>query len=155
MDKSSFHDAAVELLREAFEGVKPGGQGTWFVEGSQAILPSLKELSAAESSQIGHPKLSSIGAHTKHLIFILAWGNHCHGEAQPDGNWEDTWKQTEFSDAEWDAMRYEVGERYRAYLAWFTNNTDWTHDVGVIAPLAMLPHVAFHLGAIRQLMALV
>jgi hypothetical protein len=155
MDKASFHEAAVELLREAFEGVKPGANGTWFVQGSQAILPSLMEVTAAQASQKPHPDLASIGAHTRHLIYMLTWANACHGGARPEGNWESTWDRDSFSDEEWDAMRAEVEQRYRAYFAWFRDNSDWSHEIGVIAPLAMLPHAAYHLGAIRQLMALV
>jgi hypothetical protein len=155
MDKSSFHDAAVELLREAFEGVRPGERGTWFVEGTEAILPTLKEISAAQASQKPNPGLASIGAHTRHLVYMLTWGNACHGGERPEGDWNSTWSRDEFSAEEWDSMRAEVETRYRNYFAWFRDNTDWTHELGVISPLSMLPHVAYHLGAIRQLLALV
>ena len=150
-DKSSFRDATAELLREAFEGVKDGSKSTWFVEKKEAILPSISQLSAEQASQRGPNGLASIGAHTRHIAFILHWGNACHGDVPPTGSWEDTWKQNEFSDQEWNDLRLEIDSRYRAYLNWFSQNSDWSHEVGVIAPIALLPHVAFHLGAIRQL----
>jgi len=153
MDKTSFHEASVELLREAFEGRKTGADGTWFVEKSEAILPSLKQITAEQASKQAHPNLASIGAHVNHLIYALTWGNTCHGGNRPEGTWNDTWKQNAFAPKEWDRMRNEVTERYLSYLAWFSANTDWSHEEGVIAPLALLPHVAYHLGAIRQLMA--
>ena len=154
-DSSNFRDAIAELLREAFEGKKPESEGTWFVEGAEAILPTIESLTATQASQIGPGWGASIGAHTKHLAYILNWANACHGDLPPTGTWNETWIQNAFSESEWDSICSEVETRYRAYLHWFSTNTDWSHEAGVIAPIAVLPHVSFHLGAIRRLVMLV
>lgn len=151
-DKSSFHLASVQLLREAFEGIPEGASGTWFVQGREGILNSLAELDAQQASYCVNDQIKSIGAHARHLAYILNWGNTCHGEQAPTGSWEDTWLQTTFGDSEWEALKKDISDRYARFLEWYTSNTDWSHEEGVVGVLAMLPHVAFHLGAIRQLM---
>ena len=98
--------------------------------------------------------MASIGAHTTHVVYMLSWANACHGGTPPEGSWEGTWAKNEFSEAEWTELVSEVEQRYRAFLQWFSENKDWTHEHGVISPVSLLPQVAYHLGAIRQLMGL-
>ncbi|HWD39471.1 MAG TPA: hypothetical protein VG944_11525 [Fimbriimonas sp.] len=154
MNKDSFNEAIAELLREGFEGVGPSGS-TWFVEGHEAILPTIRELSSERASVCPIPGRASIGAHVRHLIFLMSLANTCHGEALPAGSWTDTWSRNEFSAEEWRAMQEELERRYLAFAEWFRTNENWVHEMGVIGPISTLPHVAFHLGAIRQLVALV
>lgn len=155
MEISKFQDAIAELLREAFEGIRAGADGTWFVQGSEAILPTLQQLSAEQASKVVIAERASIGAHTRHLVYIMAGANMCHGVEAPAGGWEDTWRQNEFSAEEWQAMIEELESRYQSFTEWFRTNPEWRDDHDIVGPIAILPHVVYHLGAIRQLVALV
>lgn len=146
--------AAVELFREAFEGRREGASGTWFVQGREALLPTLDTVDAmAASHSVGYG-LPTLAAHAYHLRYILNWMNTPEGDARPEGDWESTWKKEVVTDAEWDALRTEIRERYGRAVEWMRKNEDWSVEDGPIMFLAPLPHVAYHLGAMRVILKL-
>ncbi len=143
------------LFREAFEGREEGKNSTWFVEGREAILPTLDEIDAMAASHSPGSGLPSIAAHAYHLRYILQWVNVPAGGEKPTGDWNSTWEKETVSDAEWDALRAEIKERYGRAVKWLAENEDWSYEDAHPNFLAPLPHVAYHLGAIRVLLKLV
>ena len=147
--------ATAILFREAFEGKEEGAEGTWFVEGREAILPTLEGLDAfAASRKPGHD-LPTLAAHAYHLRYILHWLNVPSGDARPEGDWESTWAKEAVTDAEWAALVKEIRERYARALQWLATNEDWSVEDGPLMDLAPLPHVAYHLGAMRAILKIV
>lgn len=147
--------AAVELFREAFEGRAEGKNYTWFVEGREAILPTMDEVDAMAASHSPGHGLPSLAAHAYHLRYVLHWCNVPDGDTPPEGDWESTWSKQVVSDEEWAALRSEIRERYARALAWMAKNDDFSVENGPMRFLSPLPHVAYHLGAMRVILKLV
>ncbi len=45
-----------------------------------------------------------------------------------------------------------VEREYRSFLGWFATNQDWSRGDVKTGALACLPHMAFHLATIRQIL---
>lgn len=63
--------------------------------------------------------------------------------------------QQTFSDPEWDELRASLKEEYQGVLAFFESNPQWPSQDWLIGGMALLPHMAYHAGAVRQLKAVV
>lgn len=155
MGESGLQEATVTLFREAFEGRAEGSDYTWFVEGREAILPSLDAVDAMVASHAPGHGIVSLAAHAYHLRYILHWLNVPEGDPHPEGDWESTWAKGTVSDEEWVALRSEIRDRYRRALKWLSSNEDWSVENGSLMFLSPLPHVAYHLGAMRAILKLV
>jgi len=149
---SEFQTAAVLLTREAFEGRAEGENYTWFVEDREALLPSMDELSAEQVSWELRPGVATIGAHFNHILFALRNVNGAIRGERPEGTWESSWERQTFSPGEWDDLKNNVKSEYEFFIRAFESNEDWPNMEHVIGGLGVLPHMAFHLGAIRQIM---
>ncbi|MEQ1823069.1 MAG: DinB family protein [Fimbriimonadaceae bacterium] len=148
---SDFQSAATCLLRECFEGRPIDQPYTWFVEGREAILPTLDATDADTASIKPNEMTSSIAGHAYHILYALRGANAQRTGAATEGTWEDSWKEQAASAAEWDEVRARIREEYSSLVKWFEENEDWSPEQIHVGALAMLPHMAFHLGAIQQI----
>lgn len=146
--------AAATLFREAFEGRPEGKDYTWFVQGKEAILPTLDEVDAMAASHSPGFGLPSLAAHAYHLRYILHWLNVPSGELRPEGDWESTWEKQVVTDAEWTALRGEIRQLFEQAVAWMASNEEWPVENAPLMFLAPLPHVAYHLGSMRVILKL-
>ena len=116
------------------------------------ILRSLDRLSAADASAPPPAGGASIAAHVDHLCYGFELLNRFAGgeNAFDEADYSASWRRTRVSDAEWDALR----QRLRLEV------TAWRDAVGRLDPevplhvtgaLASVVHLAYHLGAIRQI----
>jgi len=153
--RNPVQEAAVELLRECFEGIKPGAGGTWFVQGKEGVFDAIDGLSSARASASPGPGIATIAAHVNHIVYTLQGVNVFAGGAEPEGSWEDTWKVQTVSEEEWAALVAKVHHEYEVFRPFYAGVSDWSVEDSAIGGLAVLPHVAYHLGAIRQLLKLV
>jgi hypothetical protein len=151
----NLQSAATTLFREAFEGRAEGNDYTWFVQGREAILPTLDEVDAMSASHSPGFGLPSLAAHAYHLRYILHWMNVPSGENQPEGDWESTWEKQVVTDVEWEVLRTEIRQRFDQAVAWMATNKEWPEENASLMFLAPLPHVAYHLGAMRVILSLV
>lgn len=150
-----FRDAVVALFREAFLGIEPGASGTWFVEKSEALLPTMDEIDAATASRSIPGYRTTVGAHFAHACYYLSIFNAFARGEEPAVDWEGSWRQTEFSTEEWTALKNRFRHEFEtaeAKLRTFDLPDDKPeYRVSMIANVA---HAAFHLGAIRALIPL-
>jgi hypothetical protein len=158
MSDQAFVTGLLDLLKEACEGGEPG-KGTGFLEntkpdgsGNAGVFATLDGLIAAEASDptaLG----TSIAGHASHLAFHLEvsvrWAN---GDRGPF-DWKGSFAPREVDEAAWAATRARVRAAYAAMVAHARATHDWPEDeAGGLA--AALVHVAYHLGAIRQIQKL-
>lgn len=146
----TFQSAAEELFREAFEGVAPDRDYTWFVQGKEGVFDALDALDAGEASRRPTPGCATIAAHAYHLLYVLRCANIAQGRPAPQGSWEDTWRRQAVTEEEWRYLRRDIRAEYALFRDWLRENDDWSGEDAVLGALTPLPHVAFHLGAIRQ-----
>ncbi|MES1228059.1 MAG: DinB family protein [Armatimonadota bacterium] len=143
------------LIEEAFNGVREGDSGTWFVEKKEAILPVLDGLTAAQASHKFGPKVNSIAAHARHTAYYITLGaNYLETGKFGPADWEGSWSVQEVDEAQWTEIRTHLKSEFerllRAVDAWEVPDQD-----SITGAMAHLAHAAFHLGAMRQLAMLV
>jgi hypothetical protein len=144
------------LFRECFEGIPKGQQYTWFVEGKEGIFDALQSTTAERASVKPSAECSSIAGHAYHILYALQLGNSYIGGPKIEGTWESSWAKQEVTDEEWAQLAIDISAAYDFYVNWFeTSFPDREVAPKMFAgPLGILPHMAYHLGAIRQLMKL-
>lgn len=151
--------ACREMFRETFEGVKPGERYTWYVQGKEAILPSILKLNSDQASCPFPGARATIGAHVNHLCYYLHLFNvERRGETEKR-DWEGSWKVQTFDDAAWkdvcDRTKREYDEAYAWYISEAGSEDDLPSEDAAIGTIANIAHAAFHLGAIRALIPIV
>lgn len=139
------------VLREIVGGSSP--ETGWLLNpGDPGLLRSLDRLSAAEASDVGAGGSASVAAHVEHLRYGIELLNRwTQGEdPYPDADWTAAWKRSSVTESEWarlrDDLRLET-ERWRENFPKLIER----EETGTTAAVASAAHLAYHLGAIRQL----
>lgn len=146
--KQAIQDQVVELLRETFEGALPG-QGTQYLDHTSGIRPTLSALTAEQASQRfdGHP---SIAAHARHMAFHLRVTSEWMRGDHSRRDWPSSFEPQTVSEAEWSQIQQDL-ETWRAELVRTLEDLSPERFVEEGAGLGAVTHLAYHLGAIRQL----
>jgi hypothetical protein len=149
-----FQRALSNMLTEIFDG-PPGQEAFVLNPGDSGLLRQLETLDASAASQRPMPGKTTIAAHVDHLHFGLSILNRwAAGEANPwaGADWNASWQRTSMTDDQWrtlqGALRAEA-EKWRKVVA---TRTTWD-DLSAAAALSTAAHTAYHLGAIRQILA--
>ena len=140
------------LLRELAHGAAPTN-GYVLNKGDAGLLASLGRLTAEEASAAAHGG-ATIAAHVAHVTYGLSLMNRWRAGENPfeSADWSLAWKIGAVSDAEWARLRGELRKEVDGQLSAFAIPRELTAIElnGVIAEVA---HVAYHMGAIRQIQA--
>lgn len=140
------------LLNELIDG--PAPEASWVLNpGDGGLLRSLDRLSAEQASRIAVGGGSSVAAHVDHLRYGLSllnrWSKGDHS-AFTDADYSASWRRTSVSEEEWAARR----EALRAELSTWREALARPRDLSSFertGVLASVVHLAYHLGAIRQI----
>ena len=155
-DSSLALDALRALLAELFHG--PSKTECWVLEGGSKkdLFHTLEEMSADRASAQPVPGRSSVAGHTNHLRFHLELLNRWTRGENPfaDADWQSSWNLQSVTDDEWRDLRAMLRGEAEAWQAALTQPREWDR-ISITGALASAAHVAYHLGAIRQLAALV
>lgn len=152
---ADYHAAMTLLFREAFEGRPEGQDYTWFVEGKEGIFDAFERIDASAASKRLGPSSPTIFAHLNHVRYAL-WLSHCYIKGQtPASDWEGSWAKQDCSEDEWEELAQDVRSEYEGVVGFFDQRPAWPQQDWLLGAMALLPHMAYHLGAIRQLMKLV
>jgi hypothetical protein len=137
------------LLGELLDGPPPGF-GHFLNPGDEGLLRSLARLSAADASARPGGR-SSVAAHVHHLRYGLELLNReARGDAIGETHYTASWTHQEVTDAEWRDLRETLGRQARDWMSAIGERDDW--DAASLHNVAgSLAHLAYHLGAIRQL----
>jgi hypothetical protein len=141
----------VGMFRELFEGDSSGT--TYIVEHGPrgGMLGMLEAVDAAKAShRLGSAQ--SIAAHTNHVMEALAAGNRWAETGEFSLDWEGTWRVQEVDEPAWDSLRAALKHEYETALAVFQSGQKLSEET-YVGGLAMIGHTAYHVGAIRQLVA--
>jgi hypothetical protein len=137
------------LLNELIDG--PPQAGYVLNVKDEGLLRSLDKLSAADASAVTSTG-SSIAAHADHLRYGLSlmnrWG---HGENPfKDADWSASWRKPLVSESEWRQLRADLRKEASAWLEIVRTPRD-VSAVELNGMIGSIVHVAYHLGAIRQI----
>jgi hypothetical protein len=151
---ATFQRALSKQLTEIFDG--PPGQEAYLLNpGDPGLLRQLDSLSAAQASSRPFAGKTTIAAHADHVHYGLTLLNRwAAGEPNPwaDADWDASWKRTQVTDEQWQELRDALRHEFRKWRAVVAARTDWD-DLAASGALASSSHTAYHLGAIRQILA--
>src|SRR5437016_5356557 len=90
-----------------------------------------------------------------HVHFGLSVLNRwAAGEANPwaGADWNASWQRTTVSEDQWRTLRDGLRDEAAKWRKIVASRTNWD-DMGAAAALSTAAHTAYHLGAIRQILA--
>jgi len=147
--KQAIQHQVVELLRETFEGALPG-EGTQYLDHDSGIRPTLSKLTAAQASKRvdGRP---SIAAHARHMAFHLRVTSEWIRGDHSRRDWRASFEPQTVDEAEWAQIQKDL-EAARGELSRTLDELSPERFVEEGGGLGAVAHLAYHLGAIRQLM---
>ena len=150
---ASIHDALSALLAELLDG--SASDAGWVLNPKDpGLMRSLDSVSAADASRIPSGRTSSIAAHVDHLRYGLSLLNRWSQGDNPfsDADWTASWKRSTVSESEWASLRRELQAEAGRWQAAVRQPRAFT-DEELKGFLASAVHLAYHLGAIRQMHA--
>jgi hypothetical protein len=141
-----------QLFGELVDGAPDGGAAFILNSGDAGLLRSLDKLSSADASRSANEG-ATIAAHARHLEYGLSLMNRW---AREGGNpfaaatWDAAWKTKSVDDREWQSIRAALGQQVRTWHQTLRTPREGSPPelAGLIASIA---HLAYHLGAIRQI----
>ena len=151
---TTFRCALSKLLVEIFNG-PPGDEAYILNPGDPGLLRQLESIDASAASSRPMPGKTTIAAHVDHVHYGLTLLNRwAAGEANPwaDADWNASWKKTSVTDDQWRALRDRFRHEAETWRHAVTMRTEWD-DTAAAGALASAAHAAYHLGAIRQILA--
>ena len=150
MDVALFREALVGLLRELVDG--PPGDVAFIVNpGDRGILRSLAQFPAADASARPGGR-SSVAAHVQHLRYGFELLNRWARGENPfaEATYAKSWGQQQVTDDEWRDLRAALDREVRAWMTVVSERQDWD-SMTLSGAMSSVAHLAYHLGAIRQL----
>ncbi|MCB2211942.1 hypothetical protein KQI52_07505 [bacterium] len=145
-------DACLTLMREAYPGGDPNH--CWFTWGGpeSGVLGTTAELSAEEAStpiRDGGPTVAAIGGHIR---FLLQYGNTMFRGQKPSMNWDDSWPVRGVNENQWVQLQKDIENEYATAIQLIENFEHWDNEMVITGAFGQIAHVAYHLGAMRQMM---
>src|SRR5688500_13744073 len=152
MNTRDISPSHVTLLSELTRGAPRGGSAYVLNGGDPGLLASLDKLSADDASR-SRDGGATIAAHVEHLTYGIAlWNRWVAGEKDPftNADWAAAWRTTKVDDARWDQLRRGLEEEVRRWSAAIAEPRD-VERVELEWMIGSVVHLAYHLGAIRQI----
>lgn len=150
----AFLTAISTLLTEVFEG-PPGDEAYILNPGDPGLLRQIDTIEAAAASSRTVPGKTTIAAHVDHVNYGLTLLNRwAAGEENPwaSADWNASWQRSRVTDQQWQALRDQFRKEARAWREAVVAPRQW-NPVAAAGVIASVAHTAYHLGAIRQILA--
>lgn len=140
------------LMRELTHGTAPSG-GFVLNPGDAGLLASLDQLTSDDASMSSHGG-ASIAAHVAHVSYGLSLMNRWAAGENPfaSADWNAAWQIRGISKDEWDRLRSELRVQIDNWLATVVRPRD-LETVELNGVVGSVVHLAYHVGAIRQIHA--
>ena len=143
----------VTLLSEAYAGPSDP-TSTWFIdnEPDSGILGIIGSVSAAEASWSAnndHPG-TTIASHVEHLRWSLANANGALMGKPYQPNWKESWNTVTADESKWKNLQDELRTEFETLQKNIESQADLPGEY-LLGVMALIPHAAYHLGTIRQL----
>ena len=151
MNTSVISGSLVALASELAHGTAASG-GFVLNRKDVGLVASLDRLSAAQASSSVHGG-ATIAAHADHVAYGLSLINRWSaGEQNPwaTADWAKSWKRTSVTDAEWKAVRDDLREQARGFVEVVRTPRE-VGELELNGLIGSIAHMAYHLGAIRQI----
>jgi hypothetical protein len=153
-DDLVFKRALAKLLIEIFDG-PPANEAYLLNPGDPGLLRQLESIDARAASTRCMPGKTTIASHVDHVLFGFTLMNRwAAGEANPwaDADWNASWQRTTVSEDQWRTLRDHLRRESEAWRQAVDDRNEWD-DMSAAGALSSAAHTAYHLGAIRQILA--
>jgi hypothetical protein len=150
--KADIHRTLAVLLTELVDGT-PADSGWILNPEDVGLLGSLGRLTAAAASAPARGTGSSVAAHVDHVCFgIELFNRWSAGEENPfaGANWGASWARTTVTEDEWTALRARLRNETHKWVANVQRSRE-LQDAELTGIVASVAHLAYHVGAIRQI----
>jgi len=152
MHTTAMSPALTRLFSELVDGANDPGNAFVLNSGDVGLLRSLDKLSADDASRSVNGG-ATIAAHAQHVRYGLSLMNRWAAEGGnpfADAKWDEAWKTSGVTAGQWDEIRSGLrGEAHRWLEA--LGSPRKTTEVELSGMIASIAHLAYHLGAIRQI----
>lgn len=151
-----FFRAVQTILAEVFHG-PPGNVAFLLNPGDPGLLRQLESIHANAASTRCMSGETTVAAHVDHLLYGLQLFNRwSDGEENPwaTADWSASWKRKTVTEPQWRDLTTRLraaAEKWQRDLA-TRPRADW-NDITAPGALSSAAHTAYHLGAIRQILA--
>ena len=152
MDTAAIAPALARLFSELVDGTSRPAEAFILNSGDVGLLRSLDQLSAAGASQSANDG-ATIAAHAQHVRYGLSLMNRWFDEGGnpfADARWDEAWKLAGVDDAAWGEIRSGLRAEAQRWLTAIRTPRD-VSDVELTGMIASIGHLAYHLGAMRQI----
>ena len=149
-----FQRALSKLLTEIFDG-PPGNEAYLLNPGDAGFLGELETIDASAASTRPMAGKTTIASHVDHVHYGFTLMNRwVAGEANPfaDADWEASWRRTTVTEDQWRVLRDDLRRQTDTWRKAVATRTEWD-DMSAAGALSSAAHTAYHLGAIRQILA--
>jgi hypothetical protein len=152
MQTNEITKSLTTLFAELVDGAVKGGGAFVLNSGDLGLLRSLERLSAADASRSTSGG-ATIAAHARHLQYGLSLMNRWASEGGnpfADAKWDEAWKTAEVADPEWGEIRSGLRDEAHRWLQ-ALGTPRQVSEVELSGMIGSIVHLAYHLGAIRQI----
>jgi hypothetical protein len=152
MQTISIASTLTRLFSELVEGARAPGGAFMLNSGDIGLLRSLDALSPAAASRSVNGG-ATIAAHAQHLRYGLSLMNRWAtegGNPFADAGWDEAWKTTGVDATQWQEIRGGLGDEARRWTQALGSPRE-VSEVELAGLVASIAHLAYHLGAIRQI----
>jgi len=152
MNTSSISATMARLFGELVDGANQPNGAYILNTGDRGLLRSLETLSAADVSSSVNGG-ATIAAHAQHVRYGLSLMNRWAregGNPFADATWDAAWKISAVDAAQWDEIRNGVRDEAHRWLQVLETPRE-AADVELSGMIASIAHLAYHIGAIRQI----
>ncbi|MBW8684803.1 DinB family protein [Chitinophaga rhizophila] len=145
----------LDILREVYIGTQ--GEHSWVIDPKpgQGFTAATAAIDARQASTPIIEGGSTIAAHTEHLRWSIYFALEFFAGRKPTGNWEESWRIRQVDDQQWQQLQQDLRAAYDKLRTTIEGVNDWSEPMLVQGTLALLPHAAYHLGAVKQLLTYV
>ena len=144
--------ALSRLFSELVDGTSGRGNAFILNTGDIGLLRSLEKLTAADASTSVNQGVT-IAAHAQHVRYGLSLMNRWAkegGNPFADAKWDEAWKISAVDAASWDEIRTGLRDETQRWLAILQSPRERA-DIELTGVISSVAHLAYHLGAIRQI----
>jgi hypothetical protein len=146
------HPALGLLFSELVNGASAQGNAFILNTGDAGLLQSLDKLSAADASRSVNAG-ATIAAHAQHLRYGLSLMNRWAtegGNPFADAKWDEAWKVSAVDQSQWREIRDGLRDETQRWVE-ILKSGKTVNDIELTGMIASIAHLAYHLGAIRQI----
>jgi len=152
MNTTDVNPALARLFAELVDGANRPSGAFILNTGDAGLLRSLDRLSAADASHSANDG-ATIAAHAQHVRYGLSLMNRWAtegGNPFADATWDAAWKISLVDADGWQEIRDGLRDEAHRWLQALRSPRD-VADVELTGMIASIAHLAYHLGAIRQI----